>query len=623
MSDVQLRGFTSLQLLALAVRIIANKRSRLRAQEKAEDAQRAASGQPKLKRTKRASLQRDVETALGMAPGSLPDFKNSGVIKELTASGDFNKSTGESAYRAITDKAMKVEQNRAAIFDYVRDNFNWIQTQGAWPPVQGAPNKGGGLDRILASTGSKVPGIVKDSRTGAQKQGMVAPNTFATRVQAVKDNFRASSRTGEPGGAVRRAGAGGVGSAGKPLSHINNTNGFLTVKVGEYVAERFTRENADGKKVPLYPDAAGYSRQRLVQLLREAGRQGTWDMGSKSSIGSLLSGMDLALPEKDNGKKGWTWEKEGAQVSKDAQALAYSKQAFAGLYDRFVANPNAQDKGFSDRARRTVKKSAVSEGILGSDDGAIVDLSLSKPKVVSTFMTKARQGKYSRQALLDAAGKLGMNVTMLSSFILGEAIFQFIADAMLKHFSDSAKAGNQDSIRVLASILGIQNKKDATHDQVIRKLDAQFGKFTGGSVDDYTVDDLKRIAAAHDMAVPKGANKDQIFSMVQGTQEPLSDRVTSDRRANEKSRATYKQQTVREGATVSELVRAGNVMSPGVLGRLESDIEGFGQGMSPLRSPTAGGTVRQSPFDQTQNGSPQSGGAGDLNDIFGGSNFTL
>lgn len=617
------RGFTTLQLLDLAAKII-NNINWATYKKKA----------PKLYET----LQKSFRIPL-------PPKTQTNIVGKLTA-GEykwFNGGQGAAAYRAITAEGKQIEGQRANILQFVRQYAaQFLGTQEYWPsgtgglPTARGPAKASSLNKVLMTTGVRYVDLEGKTRQ---------PATFNERINSVFDVL-SITESNEPMDYVKPVGTGGFGQLQNPSvadakEKVAASNGFRAVSLAKFLsskaglsAERAkTMEQAEATNtfrnviLPYFSDKADVSQKkyeiemmasdpaglhtRFVNATAAVGGPEVmskiiWAIAGASGIAVLLQGYSIITPRVDdgtkNGKKGFTWNPtlfENFITEQQAAAGINNADIFSKyVYDlMFAAYYNRGGAGDTETVASSARRP---RGIIGPDDKSVKSLNLNAPKKVGTFINNARTGTYSMDAL--KTGAMALGVTGIEGALVHDAVIAMTVDHIVRAYADQVNANNTDYVIAAGKALGLKSTQ-LTKEGVLRKLDAMYGNFsTGDCVKDYTKPELKRIARNHQISTDLIKSKDVgCMVLAQSNIQPKSsNRVQDMRKENE---AVYvpkvssgRKATGAQAVDLNQLLRAAPAMSAGT----REAFQQFGtQRFSPSSRPFSGSATvvppRQSP----------------------------
>lgn len=687
------RGFTTLQLLQLAV--IANKNKM------------AALGQVPVSKVsgKPSNLQggKAVYENLRTQIGGLPAPPGKSAVKGVRAkqitpnviksmgpkgTGWFNGGQGLDAYeRRPGTPGDQIEAQRQNIYNWLGQNQQYLLNADAYVLPVGVgtlhADNGGALAKALKSSyefgvPKAAKGRTKESLTRAGWSLRGGPGVgpdgkpLKSFIQAVIAVYRRGS--GPPGAVVKSGRAGAVASAQDALDIIAGTRGFLNQKLADYLASRFNLKGnpsaAQAQALAQFNDAventastmaqqnnaianwnaagSGASKRQAIQALGTNPRKLAtlltgvmqavggfarladilWLIGTKSQIIEVMRGYDIHTPDIGaNEKRSFQWLASttlgGAEAfpadgsnPNDANggAVAYTRFVFNALLQQYLtADANGVPTGaggdlLSERGEKrkiTAAKNAGARGIAGPTDKSIVALQAPAGKApealaVALFVRKARQNKYSMEALQAGARLIGLQGQ--ENALIHNAVIYSIVDYIVRTWGVPAQAGDLGSIVAVGAALGLQNMTwddvkvaspaalEEAKAKIIRKVDAMYGILTAPcrNVDGKVVapdglidEDLKRVGAAHSVLQSKLKNaSDACGALSQYVQAP-SQTISSKRREQTRNAPTAATEAPGNLANI-----AGGGAAPAALGGLNFSPRQFAslQGGAPRQT---------------------------------------
>lgn len=621
------RGFTTLQLLQLAALATANGLTA----NNLVPMKKGKAGKPDY--AERISQSGTVPRQLAMAiPGlSFPPKTKLNVMDALIKAGHFNDGKVAGAFRAKTTEGQQIERLRGQIINYLIQNLAYLSPQ-YWPALPQT-----GITAGKAPAGTALDDALRTSWTwGSQKKGV----TLQQRYEAVR-SVMGQTTNQEPGDAVRTGG--GIGqrrdwSQEDVTARVGLSNGFLSKNVKKYLmasvrkdarvgASQDPQANAARVVGPAIRQVLGISadttlsqaqavidqRLQTAQAVHQAftavvqasgggdsAAANVWLTLSSSGLGQLLAGLLIAHPPNASGEKKFSWN---ANPNADDFVRA-SYITFRAMFDKYVQAGSGGDRVPEDAAKQSSGARRVGgKGILGTDDSALQNLGMNNPKQVAKFIRKAAQGQYSLEALKVAAQRLNANVDQ--GAILHATVQAALVEHVVRSYGPNVDAGSADHVSAVAGALLINKYSKLSKNPALvgagvaairRRLDAMYGHLTAPcNKDNYTAEDLKRIAKARALVIDPRAKTEQICAQLQQAgvvPEAGSQQVSSGRREQATAAVPRKPKSGGGGGgALAQLIQlpGGQQLSPGAAAVAARFAPGAQFTVQPSVRPPSGG----------------------------------
>jgi hypothetical protein len=631
------RGFTTLQLLQLAAFATANGL--------------VAAGQVPIKaatKTKPAHPEKisqsgTVPRQLALAiPGLIfPAKTRLNVMDAMIKAGWFHDGKKSNAFRAKTAEGQQIERLRGQIINYLVQYLAYLSPQFWAPPAQT------GITAGKVAAGSALNDVLRTSWTwGSQKTGI----TLQQRYEAVRNVM--SATTGEEPADAERTG-GGIGkrrdwTQEDVTARVNISNGFLSKNVKKYLMASVKKDARVGASQDAQAQAARVvgpairqafgigadvtlgnaqtaidqrlgnppnardTHQAFMAVVNAAGggenaAMAVWLTLSASGLGQLLAGHLIAHPPNAAGEKKFSWN-----VNPNADDFVRASYiTYVALFNKYVQAGMNGDRQPDDALKQSSGARRVGgKGILGTDDSALQGLAMNDPSKVAKFIRKAAQGQYSLDALKVAAQRLGANVDQ--GAILHATVQSALVEHVVRSYGPLVDQGSAAHVSAVAGALLINKYSKLEKNPALvpagqaairRRLDAMYGKLTAPCTkDNYTAEDLKRIAKARALVIDPRAKTEQICAQLANAgvnPEAPTQQVSSGRREQTTAAVPRKPKSGGSGGALASLIQlpGGQQLSPGaaaVAARFAPGAQ-FQQTAQQLPRPASGGTQLPAP----------------------------